>query len=99
MQKTLLLIVLGIIHLSCQTQDWPDWRGTNRDGVWEASGIVEKFDSDESLSDKFSMPSSVFVKNRNQTSDRIRLRVKEEFDLKAEVFTKFLEKAYKASPR
>jgi len=26
-------------------QDWPDWRGTNRDAVWEETGIVEKFDS------------------------------------------------------
>jgi outer membrane protein assembly factor BamB len=25
--------------------DWPQWRGTKRDGVWRESGIVEKFDS------------------------------------------------------
>ena len=47
MHRILLLVVLGIIHTGCQTQDWPDWRGENRDGVWEASGIVEEFDSEE----------------------------------------------------
>ncbi|MCA9266989.1 MAG: PQQ-binding-like beta-propeller repeat protein, partial [Planctomycetales bacterium] len=27
--------------------DWPQWRGPNRDGVWRETGIVEKFDADE----------------------------------------------------
>lgn len=26
-------------------QDWPDWRGVHRDGIWIETGIVEKFDS------------------------------------------------------
>jgi len=47
MQKTLLLVLLGILHVNSHSQDWPDWRGANRDGVWEASGMVEEFDSDE----------------------------------------------------
>lgn len=46
MQKILLLAVLGIVHISCKTQDWPDWRGENRDAVWEAAGILESFESD-----------------------------------------------------
>jgi outer membrane protein assembly factor BamB len=46
MHRVFLLLILGILHIGCQTQDWPDWRGPNRDAVWEASGIVEKFDSD-----------------------------------------------------
>src|SRR5262245_5632829 len=25
--------------------DWPQWRGTNRDGVWRETGIVQKFGS------------------------------------------------------
>jgi outer membrane protein assembly factor BamB len=28
----------------CNSQDWPDWRGVNRDGIWSEKGIVEKFD-------------------------------------------------------
>ena len=26
-------------------EDWPQWRGTKRDGVWRETGIVEKFAS------------------------------------------------------
>ena len=25
--------------------DWPQWRGPNRDGVWSETGIVERFGS------------------------------------------------------
>ena len=27
--------------------DWPQWRGLNRDGVWRETGIVDKFESDQ----------------------------------------------------
>ena len=40
------IVFLLCCSLSAFTQDWPDWRGLNRDGVWRESGIVEKFDSD-----------------------------------------------------
>ena len=46
MHRILLFVVLGIFHVGCHSQDWPDWRGESRDAVWEASGIVEKFDSE-----------------------------------------------------
>ncbi|MBE9519461.1 MAG: PQQ-binding-like beta-propeller repeat protein, partial [Bacteroidetes bacterium] len=46
MYRILLLVLLGILHMNSYSQDWPDWRGPNRDAVWEASGIVELFDSD-----------------------------------------------------
>jgi outer membrane protein assembly factor BamB len=45
MNRILLIFLLGIFPLNGHTQDWPDWRGKNRDGVWESSGIVERFDS------------------------------------------------------
>lgn len=60
---------------------------------------VEKFDTDESLAEKLGMPSTVFVKNRNQSSDRIRLRTKEDFDIKSEAFIEFLRDAFKAFPK
>ncbi len=45
MYRIFVLVLLGIVQMSCHTQDWPDWRGENRNGVWETSGIVEQFDS------------------------------------------------------
>jgi outer membrane protein assembly factor BamB len=48
----LRLLVCGVavssISLSCVAalaDDWPQWRGPKRDGVWRENGIVEKFDS------------------------------------------------------
>jgi outer membrane protein assembly factor BamB len=42
--------VLSVLlaSLLCATEargdDWPQWRGAGRDGVWRESGIIEKFD-------------------------------------------------------
>ena len=60
---------------------------------------IEKFDTDESLAEKLGLPSSVFVKNRNPMSDRIRLRAKEGFDVKSKTFVEFLRDAFKAFPK
>ena len=30
----------------CRGEDWPEWRGQGRGGVWTESGILEKFPSD-----------------------------------------------------
>lgn len=60
---------------------------------------LEIFDSDESLSDKLTLPSSVFIKNRNPSSDKIKIRIKEEFNMKSETFINFLHDAYKAFPK
>ncbi len=38
-----------------KSQDWSDWRGNNRDGVWSESGIIEKFESYD-LVPKWSTP-------------------------------------------
>jgi hypothetical protein len=45
---------LVFISTNCYSQDWPDWRGKNRDGTWSEKGLVEKFDSDE-LTPKWSV--------------------------------------------
>jgi hypothetical protein len=67
------------------------------DDVAKKLGIV-KFDRDESLAEKLNLPSSVLVKNRNEATDRLIVRVKEDFDLESEAFAEFLEAAYKAFP-
>ena len=39
-----LLVVLGSLAArDCRADDWPQWRGPNRDGVWRETGIIEKF--------------------------------------------------------
>lgn len=57
---------------------------------------VKEFDPDETLADKLGWPSTVFVENRSEDSDRVILRVKEDFNLESEVFLNFLEEAYEA---
>lgn len=39
----------------CDAQDWPDWRGINRDGTWIETGLAEKFESAE-LIPEWSVP-------------------------------------------
>ena len=44
-----LILVGALAFLLCQAaigDDWPQWRGPNRDGVWRESGIVERFATD-----------------------------------------------------
>lgn len=57
---------------------------------------VEEFDKEEPLADKLGLPSSVSVQNRNPGTDRVILRIKQDFDLDSEPFADLLDKAYKA---
>ena len=40
----LLLCLLSHSH-QAGADDWPQWRGPGRDGVWNETGIIEKFDT------------------------------------------------------
>lgn len=40
---------------SCLSQSWPDWRGENRDGIWNETGILKHFTSD-TIEHKWSVP-------------------------------------------
>ena len=53
--KLLLFNLFFFSSTFCFSQDWPDWRGPNRDGVWTETGIVEKFGSNN-LTPKWSVP-------------------------------------------
>ena len=45
MTKKLLssLAMVMTLSLAAAADDWPQWRGPSRDGVWRESGIIEKF--------------------------------------------------------
>jgi outer membrane protein assembly factor BamB len=41
-----LTVVLSVVFITIHTlraDDWPQWRGPHRDGVWSETGIVDKF--------------------------------------------------------
>ena len=39
-----MLSVVGLIpNISAVADDWPQWMGPQRDGVWRETGIVETF--------------------------------------------------------
>lgn len=40
-----LLASVAVCLMTSQlpAEDWPQWRGPNRDGIWKATGIIEKF--------------------------------------------------------
>jgi hypothetical protein len=60
---------------------------------------VQEFDTDDSLSEKLNLPSSINIKNRNESSDRILLRIKDDFDLTKPAFLNFLKETIKNSPK
>ena len=42
-----LFLIASIFSLSSFSQEWPDWRGENRDATWNEKGIVEQFPAAE----------------------------------------------------
>jgi outer membrane protein assembly factor BamB len=38
-----ILNLLGALVAHARADDWPQWRGPNRDGVWKETGVAEKF--------------------------------------------------------
>lgn len=54
-----LALAAGFVLTSSTTylsaEDWPQWRGTNRDAVWNDSGVVDRF-PDDGLTVKWSTP-------------------------------------------
>jgi outer membrane protein assembly factor BamB len=52
----LILIITGVFLVdSSASQEWPDWRGSNRDGIWKETGIVKKF-KNNTIPLKWSIP-------------------------------------------
>jgi hypothetical protein len=49
LQKTFfraIIIAFGIC-MPVPADDWPQWRGPGRDGVWREEGIIERFDTQQ----------------------------------------------------
>jgi outer membrane protein assembly factor BamB len=46
-RRALCWLAIGFLSAftGIQAEDWPQWRGPGRDGVWRASGIVDTFSS------------------------------------------------------
>lgn len=44
MRIFVLAVINTVLFGHAVADDWPQWRGVNRDGVWLETGIVEKFD-------------------------------------------------------
>ena len=42
--RTISFALIGATSTSVVADDWPQWRGPKRDGVWRESGIIQKFD-------------------------------------------------------
>jgi outer membrane protein assembly factor BamB len=43
MTPAVSLGVLGLLAFSVRADDWPQWRGPNRDGVWAETGVLGSF--------------------------------------------------------
>ncbi|MHC4192137.1 MAG: PQQ-binding-like beta-propeller repeat protein, partial [Planctomycetota bacterium] len=45
-EKSILAVIIVILlNIQASAADWPQWRGSNRDGVWREKGIVQKFNA------------------------------------------------------
>jgi outer membrane protein assembly factor BamB len=43
--RNILALILILSAAGLCAQDWPDWRGENRDGTWNETGIINKFEN------------------------------------------------------
>ena len=50
-----LITFFSLLFFSAESDEWPDWRGANRDGKWYEKDIVTHFDSDR-ITPKWSVP-------------------------------------------
>ncbi|KKK52215.1 hypothetical protein LCGC14_3107150, partial [marine sediment metagenome] len=52
-----LPVLMSLATATARGDEWPQWRGPDRDGVWRETGIVKKFDGPQ-LPIRWRMPIS-----------------------------------------
>ena len=52
---TTLLALMALLPAAARADDWPQWLGPKRDGVWRESGIIDTFPA-EGPKKKWSVP-------------------------------------------
>src|SRR5688500_14238634 len=55
MHRLFTLAIVLVPAAASLADDWPQWRGPNRDCVWHETGIVEKF-AEKTLRPKWKVP-------------------------------------------
>lgn len=80
-----------MLRLHCQIQA----------GVYQQQDLahrlgIQEFDSEDSLSEKLDLPSSVSIRRRSETKERITVRLKKDFDLENEALLNLLQELYQA---
>ncbi|MCC2671147.1 MAG: hypothetical protein K0Q72_3618, partial [Armatimonadetes bacterium] len=71
-----LLAGLALAPAAAFADDWPQWRGPSRDGVWKEKGLVDKFSGPE-LPSKWRVPvgagysGPTVAQNRVYVTDRV----------------------------
>lgn len=43
---TLFRLTFALVLMAARAEDWPQWRGPNRDAVWNETGLMEMFPAD-----------------------------------------------------
>ena len=75
-----------------------------RPGAFDRSELarllnVQEFDREGSYVEKLELPSSVLIHKKSEDTEKVILRIKEDFNLDSEAFLAFLNQAYEAFPK